>query len=76
MGIFDKAKEKAKDLKDNVTKDDVEQGWDTAKEQGDKYAGDNETWQNAKEKGDEMMDKYGSGDEEGQNQEDNNEENK
>ena len=76
MGIFDKAKEKAKDLKDNVSKEDAEQGWDTAKEQGDKYAEDNETWQNAKEKGDEMMDKYGSGDEEDQNQGDNEEENK
>lgn len=74
MGLFDKAKEKAKDLKDNVSKEDAEQGWDTAKEQGDKYAGDNETWQNAKDKGDKVMDKYGSDDE--KNQEDNDEENK
>lgn len=73
-GFFDKAKDKVNNLKDNTSKEDVQKGWDTAKEHGDKHLGENEKWSSAKEKGDSAMDKFG-GDNEENNQE-NNEENK
>ncbi|WP_017548357.1 hypothetical protein [Salinicoccus carnicancri] len=58
-GLFDKAKDKVNELKDNTSKEDVQQGWDTAKEHGDEHLGDNEKWNSAKEKGDSAMDKLG-----------------
>ncbi|AKG73611.1 hypothetical protein [Salinicoccus halodurans] len=62
--LFDKAKDKVNDLKDNTSKEDVQQGWDSAKEQGDKHFEDNEKWNSAKEKGDSAMDKFGGGNDE------------
>lgn len=58
-GLFDKAKDKVNDLKDNTSKEDVQQGWDKAKDQGDEHLGENEKWNSAKEKGDSAMDKFG-----------------
>lgn len=60
-GLFDKAKDKVNELKDNTSKEDVQQGWDTAKEHGDEHLGENEKWNSVKEKGDSAMDKFGGG---------------
>lgn len=63
-GLFDKAKDKVNDLKDNTSKEDVQQGWDKTKEHGDEHLSENEKWNSAKEKGDSAMDKFGGGNDE------------